>query len=335
MDESRRRGYRSLFWPIILIGVGVFMLLGNMNLLPEYSLWTLARLWPLILVVIGLDILIGRRSPLVGAVIGIGAVALAIVVVLAAPTIGIVPTGDLVVTERFTEAVGGATSAEVTLNLSIGNTTIFALSDSDYLIDGELTYVGTIDFDVQGEEHKKISLRQKSQKFDFGDFQWFETEDLKWDIGLSPDVPLSLDIHGSIGQSILDLRGLLIEDVEINGDVGDTTLMLPAMDRTFDVTIDGGIGKFTVKLEEDISVNLNIDGDIGDFTVEVPSDAAVRVDAEVDIGDLHIDSRFDKISGSDRDLLSESGVWETPGFSSADHKVFIVFNGNIGSLNVR
>jgi hypothetical protein len=67
----------------------------------------------------------------------------------------------------------------------------------------------------------------------------------------------------------------------------------------------------------------------------VPSGAAVRVEAEVDIGDLHIDSRFDKISGGERDFLSESGIWETPGFTTADKKVFIIFNGDIGSLRVR
>jgi hypothetical protein len=292
-------------------------------------------MWPLILVVIGLDILVGRRSPLLGAAIGIGAVALVIVLVFAAPTIGIVPTGDAVVSERFTEEIGSASSAEVNLNLSIGKTTIAALSDSNYLFDGELTHLGDIEFDVQGENHKRISIKQKTIRQEFYDLSWFETEDLEWDIGLSPDVPLSLNVNGSIGQSILDLRGLLIDDVNIKGDVGDTSLTLPAMDKTYNVKIDGGIGKFTVKLEDGASLNLTIDGDVGDFTIDVPSGSAVRIDAEVDIGDLHIDSRFDKISGSDRDFLSESGIWESPGYTTADNKINIVFNGGIGSLRVR
>jgi hypothetical protein len=292
-------------------------------------------MWPLILVVIGLDILVGRRSPLLGAAIGIGAVALVIVLVFAAPTIGIVPTGDAVVSERFTEEVGSASSAEINLNLSIGKTTISALSDSNYLFDAELTHLGDIEFDVQGENHKKISIKQKRIRQEFYDLSWFETEELEWDIGLNPDVPLSLNINGSIGQSVLDLSGLLIDEVEIKGDVGDTTLTLPAMDRTYDVKIDGGIGKFTVMLQDNTSVNLSIDGDVGDFTIDVPSDAAVRVEAEVDIGDLHIDSRFDKISGSDREFLSESGVWETPGFATSEKKISIVFNGGIGSMRVR
>jgi hypothetical protein len=334
MEEKRRLGYRSLFWPIVLIAVGIFWLLSNLDLIPEYSLWTLLRLWPLILVIIGLDILFGRRSPLIGAAIGIGAVALAVVLVLTAPTIGIVPTGETLKTETFSEPVGDATSAQLDLDLSIGKTTINALSDSTNLLDAEITYWGEIKFNVSGEKHKTISLSQRSFRFDFPDFNWFDTEDLMWDIGLSPDVQLSLDIEGSVGQSILDLRGLQIEEVNVSGDVGETTLSLPAMKKTYNVNIDGGVGRFIINLEESAAVNLTIDGDVGDFAIDVPDNAAVRVDAEVDIGDLHIDSRFDKISGGDDDFISESGVWETPGFASADTKIFIVFNGGIGSLRV-
>jgi hypothetical protein len=335
MEERRRVGYRSLFWPVILIGVGVFLLLGNMDILPEYSLWTLVRLWPLILVVIGLDILVGRRSPLIGAAIGIGAVALAVVLVLTAPTLGIVPTGEAIITERFTEPVGEATSADVNLNLSIGRTTISALTDSSNLFDGELTHIGDINFEVQGEKHKTITLKQDSYRYNFEDFQWFDTEDLKWEIGLNPNIPLSLNIDASIGQSIIDLQGMQIDTVDINGDVGETTLTLPATKKAYDVKIDGGVGKFVVNIEKQASVNLTIDGDVGEFTINVPSDAAVRIDAEVDIGALQIDSRFDKISGGDDDFLKKSGIWETPDFTSADAKIVIIFNGGIGSLRVR
>jgi hypothetical protein len=335
MMEKRRSRYRSLFWPVILIGVGVFLLLGNLGVLPEHSLWTLVRLWPLILIIIGLDILIGRRSPLIGALIGIGAVALAVVLVFGAPELGIVPTGETLVTERFTETNGDATSAEINLNLSIGKTTISALTDSTDLFAAELTHFGQIDFDVQDGNHKTISLSQGPLRYDFEDLHWFDTENLQWEIGLSPVIPLSLNIDASIGQSVIDLNGLQIDEVDIHGDVGETTVTLPATVKTYNAKIEGGFGKFVVNLAADASLNLTIDGDVGEFTINIPSDANVRIDAEVDIGDLHIDSRFDKISGGESDFLSDRGVWETPGFASADKKITIVFNGGIGSLHVK
>src|SRR5713101_7167257 len=52
------RRYRSLFWPAILILVGVFALLVNVRLVPVERLDRLVDLWPLILVVIGLGVVV-------------------------------------------------------------------------------------------------------------------------------------------------------------------------------------------------------------------------------------------------------------------------------------
>lgn len=46
-----------VFWPLLLIAVGVIFLLSNLGLL-SFDPWQLWRLWPVILVVIGLDILL-------------------------------------------------------------------------------------------------------------------------------------------------------------------------------------------------------------------------------------------------------------------------------------
>src|SRR5260370_21475013 len=54
------RRYRSLFWPAILILVGVFALLVNVGLVPVDRLDRLVDLWPLILVVIGLELVVRR-----------------------------------------------------------------------------------------------------------------------------------------------------------------------------------------------------------------------------------------------------------------------------------
>ena len=64
------KGYRSLFWPLVLIGVGVIWLLGNLGVISWTNLTVLFRLWPLLLIAIGLDLLIGRQSPAIGALIG-------------------------------------------------------------------------------------------------------------------------------------------------------------------------------------------------------------------------------------------------------------------------
>src|SRR5260370_7246678 len=72
------RRYRSLFWPAILILVGVFALLVNVGLVPVDRLDRLVDLWPLILVVIGLELVVRRALQGVSAEI-----AAAVIVLLA------------------------------------------------------------------------------------------------------------------------------------------------------------------------------------------------------------------------------------------------------------
>jgi len=70
-ERVTRRRHFSIFWPVLLISVGVFLFLNNINVI-QASGWDLVlRLWPLLLIVGGLDGLF-RREGLVGAVVLIG-----------------------------------------------------------------------------------------------------------------------------------------------------------------------------------------------------------------------------------------------------------------------
>src|SRR5438045_3706693 len=62
MQGGRMRS-RALFWPGVLILVGAFALLINLNLVPTDRLYLLGDLWPVLLIVLGLVLLV-RRSPL-------------------------------------------------------------------------------------------------------------------------------------------------------------------------------------------------------------------------------------------------------------------------------
>src|ERR1700682_6856098 len=55
------RSYRSVFWPAVLILVGVVALLANAGLISTDRLSLLVDMWPLILIVIGLELIARRR----------------------------------------------------------------------------------------------------------------------------------------------------------------------------------------------------------------------------------------------------------------------------------
>jgi hypothetical protein len=76
MDERRDQDFwhsrpHSIFWPLLLIALGVFLLLSTLNLV-EGSAWeVIVRLWPMLLIVSGLDGLY-RRDSYVASVLFIG-----------------------------------------------------------------------------------------------------------------------------------------------------------------------------------------------------------------------------------------------------------------------
>ena len=353
MEEKGRRGYRSLFWPLVLIGIGVVALLGTMGVLSRANFVVLFRLWPVLLILVGLDIVFGRRSPTIGALLGVGAVALIVGLMLVGPSLGWGEDLD-VKTDRFSEPIGEATSARVSLDLSSGPTEITALSDSDDLIDAELNYTGEIEFEARGDRDKTISLSERDADVFFF-FDWFAGDDeLRWDIGLSPQVPLDLAVDASSGSLELDLRALQLTGLNLDVGSGSVDGSLPAVERRYDARVDGGSGACRLDIADGADVGLEIDvgsgsidvetgadadltmradGGSGKLTIDVPEDAAVRLDVrEGGSGRVRVPSRFERTRRGDDD----EGTWETPGYDSADHKIEIIIEDlGSGAVEVR
>jgi hypothetical protein len=68
---ERRWKHRSIFWPLMLVAVGIFLLLNTMGYFPGTTSDTLFRLWPLLFVIGGIDSLY-RGESFVGPAVAIG-----------------------------------------------------------------------------------------------------------------------------------------------------------------------------------------------------------------------------------------------------------------------
>ncbi|KPK91331.1 MAG: hypothetical protein AMJ88_14005 [Anaerolineae bacterium SM23_ 63] len=358
MEERQGFQYRSLFWPILLIGVGVVWLLGNLGYIPTPSLRMLSRLWPLILIVIGLDIIFGRRSPVIGGLIGLGTVALVIALLLFAPSLGLeaLQTDGELKTLTFSEPIGSATSARITLDLERYPTTIEALPASDLLIDAELDTFTDVNFSARGTREKSVSLDPVTD-FSF-DFDWtdWDTAGTRWEIGLSPDVPIDLTVDVGSGSATIDLIYLEISELEIDGGSGSVNLILPESSSLYNANIDGGSGSFDIEFESgaevraemsvgsgsfdvvigsSADVEARIDGGSGSIDIDVPGDVGVRVVVrDRGSGSVHVPGNYllvDDMGDNDGD----TGIWETDGYNSAVHRVEITFDPGSGSFNLR
>jgi Domain of unknown function (DUF5668)/N-terminal domain of toast_rack, DUF2154 len=343
---------RSLFWPLLLIGIGVIWLLRNVGIFSNANLAVLLRAWPLLLIVMGIDLLFGRESPRRGLIIGVTSLILLLALMIAVPALG---WGKVEVkTQTYSAPLNGATAARVTLNLSAGPTTVKALTDSDKLLDASLNYLGDIQFSDGGSVAERVvSFTNRNDNINWLD--WLSTDkDLRWDIGLNPSVPVNLDVNGGAGSVTLDLSSLKLTGLTVDGGAGVRKITLPntgssytvrltggagasrldiVSGATLDVQIDGGAGSSNITVGDGAAVNIRIQGGAGNVNIDVPDGAALRVEVNGGPGNVRLLSSLNRVSGDERSR--NRGTWETPGFSSAERKIVITFDGGAGSLTVR
>jgi len=364
-NQERRRHYRSLFWPFVLIGIGVVWLLTNLGIVPESNLAILWRLWPLLLVVIGLDLIFGRLSPVAGAVIGIVAVGVVVAILIAGPALGLTPAGGTffgvpiislgnadVKTERFSEPLGNATAAQVSLGLGREPATVKALSDSSDLIDATLTHVGEIDFRVSGDGQKSVTLRHR----DIIGTGWVNlgAQQLHWDVGLTPAIPLDLRVDSGSGSVQLDLAGITLNRLVVDSGSGSVVLALPAGDGRYPAELDSGSGSITMNIADgatvdlrlnsgsgsvslrigrDVTLDASLDSGSGSVSIDAPADAAMRLEVrERASGNVNVPVRMRQASGGERGV----GTWETSDYASATRRInVVVTDRGSGSINLR
>ncbi|MGB8252772.1 MAG: DUF5668 domain-containing protein [Anaerolineaceae bacterium] len=334
MDTHRH--YRSIFWPIVLLGVGAVWLLSNLGYIQTIDLGFLVRLWPILLIIIGLDILFGRVAPWISALLGLVVIGGLIAVLIYAPSLGFARPAELT-TERLVEPIGGATAAIVDLRLSLEPATVTALSGSQNLIEADLKHYGKAFLTVSGETQKKVVLGKESTTSGNNWFTWpsFSTgwnNDLYWNIGLTAQIPLDLSVDGSLGSSELDLNGLKLSDMNVNVSMGSMEIILPESAEAYEVDINGSAGSLDVNLPENTNVSIHLDGSAGSSTFLLPVGYALRVEVlDGGLGSVDLPGDLSRISGSGD---AQEGVWESANYANAANKLIITISHvGPGSIN--
>jgi len=361
-DDRPPRQQRSLFWPVLLIGVGIVLLLSQLGVIAAISWGLLLRFWPVLLIIAGLDLLLGRRAPILGTLLGILVLALVLGLLAFGPAAGWLnlqrSDWDLpslnVLTEvrhsRLEEPIDGARDARVTLDLGMYRTEVDASADDDLLLEAEVDYFGQMRFDVIGKATRTILLDEVATGINWSSV----TGDHRWDIGLSPEVPMELTVDVGSGPVELNLERLNLTELALDGGSGSIAASLPFGD--YNVSADLGSGSASIDLPEGSDVVMRLEtgsgmvdlrvGDAADlnltavdlgsgsFTVRIPEDSGVRLRVRDDgSGAVVVPSEMDKVKGSAK---SKEGTWETDRFDRADHQVIIdVYDMGSGSLRIQ
>jgi hypothetical protein len=308
-----RRRLPSLFWPVLLIGVGVILLLQNMGVLSWDSWTALWRFWPLLIILLGLDVLIGRRSS-AGSVVS----ALLIVLLVAAVAFVLTVGPDIPElagwaqvpgwqSEQISYPLEGVEDASIYIDWSSPRGSLSALRDSSNLIEGSVDYRGELNFDASTQNGRaRVELSSH-----FAGGIWipgWDTSDKRWDLQLSPQVLLDLSLDGGSGRCEFDLGELRLDSLYLDVGSGSVELVLPAR-RSFEAEIDGGSGSLVIVLPRDVEARVELDSGSGSFNP---------------------DSRFRRVEG-DR---GEDGVWETEDYDHAEVSVLLRIDQGSGPIRI-
>jgi hypothetical protein len=331
MDNHPR--YRSLFWPILLVGVGIVWLMSNLGMIQPVSLGSILKFWPVLLIVFGLDMLFSRRYPWVGALVGLLAVAGVVALLMYGPKVGIQTNSDIK-TETFTAPAKGVKTAEYTFDTSSSPVEIYALDNNNTdLISADITYRGTMRFDVSGTEQTSVRMSEYSDNSSW--LNWgFSFDNLKWDIGLSPEVPSAINLNGGSGSINMDLSGLQLTSLQTDLGSGSSDITLPQTKEPYKVDIASGSGSVTMRIPNETSLTMTLDTGSGSTTVVVPSKTALRIEVNDDGS-----GSFDLPNGLMKAPDSSSfdiGAWQTPNYDSSPDKILIEILGQgSGSITIR
>lgn len=305
---------RSFFWPIVLIGFGVLLLLSNLGVFPESGWAVLWRFWPVALVALGLDVLIGRRS--LGGAIASGV----LILLLAGMVIGVaffaeqIPAlveltqSSKLLSKHVEYPLEKVESAKVTIDWNSAPGYLGALEDSSNLIEADIDYRGELAFRVTNTNGRaEVVLDSYLQNAPFTRLN-FDDRDAKWDVKLNPGVAYDLWMDTGSGSCDFNLSRLRINSLYLDSGSGSVQLTLPPT-SSFQGEFNTGSGAVTITLPESVGMRVTLDSGSGSFQP---------------------DARFTLVSG-ERD---DDGVWETRNYASADYKVELIIDQGSGSIRI-
>ena len=295
-----RRHYRSFFWPVVLIVIGLIALLVDLNVISADRLYRLADLWPLILIVIGLELIV--RRTLQGAAVDIAAVL--ILVIAGVGAIAYVAAGPAIPggthTLSASDQVGSLSAA--TLDVNVGAADLTVVGDPSLgpdLYRAVLTYSGPKPAVTLDKATGDLQISQPGQ------FGIFGSRHLAIDLHLSPAVSWSISLNSGATNATLKLTNVKVTSIESN--TGATRLDITVGPPTGIVQISANGGALTVRVHR-------------------PSGTEVSVQVSGGAVNLTADGHHAGAIGSAR--------WQSDGYANASAAYAIEVNGGACTVTV-
>jgi hypothetical protein len=294
---------RGLFWPLLLITIGLVFLLVNLGFIPGVTVLSLLGLWPLLLILAGVDIAIGRRWPLAAVGIDVGVIALGLALLASQPTLFGTPfflvSGGTGGERDVTVARESATSLALDLNGGVGR---FRVSGgSTALVEAhspnEDLRLRRAEFE-RGGQRAEVRIDQTGSRRVGGATIDVETR-------IASDIPTDLTINGGAGEFVVDLSNVTVSRAELNVGAASLTLTLPKPTAAVSIEVNAGASNIVIEIPE-------------------------GVEARVTTGGALLSLR-----SSNARMTPSGGTAETAGYGSATARVTVKVTAGASSITIR
>ena len=202
---------RSLFWPAVLILIGVIALLINSGAVSADRLYRLGDLWPLILIVIGLEIL--ARRALHGAASDVAAVL--IILLAAGGVVAYVAVGPAVPggtrTLDFKDTVGSLTQAGLHVDAGAEDLTVDGSTGLGAdLYRAHIEYSGSKPDVTLDRSTGDLAISQNNT------FGFFGGRHLRINIQVNSAVPWSFSVNSGAATDTFNIASLKVAAMDLN-----------------------------------------------------------------------------------------------------------------------
>ncbi len=311
--QTAPRESTSLFWPIMLIGAGVLLILERQGRLSGDLLGVLINYWPVIFIVVGIDILFSRTGWLGTLVSGLTSTA----VVIGVAYLLMTPGAGLPLSERLTfpgsadlrvdtlsQPLDKVRNARLELSLLGGTSDIGALTDSSNLFEGSYAHRGTFNQNVRGSgSDVTIQLGRPNGPV----IMPFNAGRERMDLSLNATVRYDLQLAIASGRHVVNLSDLAMSGVAVNMASGTLDLRVPES-APYPVDISMASGTVNVTIPREIPVRVNASGLTGSIRGEL----------------------LRRVSGN-----GMNGVYETPNFNRTGAYLELNVNMLSGAVNIK
>jgi len=298
-SEPVRRRRRGLFWPLVLIGVGLVALLANYGFITSLSIASILALWPVLLILLGIDIAFARRWPVPTLAAEVAIIAGALLLAVTQPAVlslGTISFSDCDnATSQSTIARGSL--ASLALRLDAGGSRVRIVGGATNAVEAsaDRSELCVRDRSTSTSGDVRISQAGRAQ---FGGDQEIVVK-------VANDLPLTLTVNAGAGDFLIDLHDVKVNSARMSIGAASTTLVLPHPTGDVAIRMDGGASSVVVQIPSDVEARIIVSGGLVSSNTTNPR-------------------------------ASKSGnVIETAGYATTKDRVTVTVNGGATSVSVQ